>query len=239
MKNKIDFYNNILLMFLFIFLIVIGVAINYTNKQMKSYFITNDEDLVHTTARITDIKHTDNSDGSYTIEVYAEVVIDDQELIKKINTVRSDLQVGDKIEVSYDKNNPDNIGDDSFDKLIDHTFNFFDISILLYLAGIIGIIINCYLIYRKILIQKLYDTGYLIKAKIVDVMQDSYIGGYNIYSTWIDPDNNKQYKFKSRMIAFNPKPYLNETNNEEIDVYIKRSNPKVYVVDVREVRDKN
>lgn len=79
MKNKNDFYNNILLMFLFIFLIVIGVAINYTNKQMKSYFITNDEDLVHTTARITDIKHVDNSDGSYTIEVYAEVVIDDQD----------------------------------------------------------------------------------------------------------------------------------------------------------------
>ena len=136
----------------------------------------------------------------------------------------------------YDKNNPNNIREKAYGKLL----------YIVYSVGFLLIIISISILVHKkrkeYIKKKLLNIGKIINATYVDKKINTRIGfmgqnPYNIICEWIDLNTNKKYTFKSENIWYNPQKYIDEKKIKTFKVYVKPNNMKKYYVDIREMND--
>lgn len=148
------------------------------------------------------------------------------------NYSSSNMNIGDKIDVYYDINNPS-----SFIVKKDAIFDyiFFGISGLFIVLGGILIVVP---IIKKNQGSNLIKNGIKLTATITSVtMNNNYqVNGkspYIINASFIYQD--LMYEAKSKNIWYNAEFIINNYNIKELPVYIEINNPKKYYLDTTEL----
>lgn len=136
-----------------------------------------------------------------------------------------------KINIYYDKNNPNKIGM----KSLDFIFLMFPGFGLIFLSiGGTGLLLKNR---NKKLEKSLKENGDVIYADYVEtIVNSSYrVNGrhpYRIICEWNNPLDSKKYIFKSKNIWINPENTIIERNIKQFPVYINRNDIKKYFVDI-------
>lgn len=188
-------------------IIIFGFIFNYRNK-------------IDTVGTITEISD----------DVYVTYIAKGKEYTSKLNGYSSNFYEGKKIDIYYDKDNPNQIGMKSLNLLF---LIFPGIGLIFLTIGGIGIFVK---IKRRKLEKNLKENGQLIYADYVETMVNtSYsINGrhpYYIICEWNHPFDDKNYIFKSKNIWVNPKNMIEKRNIKQFPVYINKDCLKKYVVD--------
>ena len=205
-------------MFVIIGLTVFGTRNNYENK-------------VDTKGTITEIYSYRDSTGDEEHEVYVSYTVGGRRYKSKLNGYSSSFYEGKEIDIYYDKDNPNNIGVKSLDKLF---LIFPGIGMIFVIMGVSGIVIK---IKNDIKEKSLKENGELIYAEYVETVLNTLyeVNGrhpYNIICEWNNPLDGKKYVFKSRNIWKDPESIIEERNIKQFQVYINRENMKKYAIDI-------
>ena len=205
-------------MFVIIGLTVFGTRNNYENK-------------VDTKGTITEISSYRDSTGDDEHEVYVSYTVGGRRYKSKLNGYSSSFYEGKEIDIYYDKDNPNNIGTKSLDKLF---LIFPGIGMIFVIMGVSGIVIK---IKNDVKEKSLKENGELIYADYVEIVSNNLyeVNGrhpYNIICEWNDPLDGKKYVFKSRNIWTDPESTIEERNIKQFPVYINRDNMKKYAIDI-------
>jgi len=201
--------------FLIIGLIVVGNIFNYENTS-------------ETTAIITEI----SSHGSKDHEVYVSYAVGGREYESRLNRYSSDFYEGKKIDIYYDRDDPQKIGMKSLDLLF---LMFPGFGLVFLIIGGTGIAVR---VCRKKTEKKLRENGNLIYANYVEtVLNGRYTVNrtqhpYNVICEWNNPEDGKKYRLKSKNIWVNPERMINEKNIKTFSVYMDPENKKRYFIDV-------
>ena len=206
------------LIFVAIGSIMAGTVLNYKNK-------------VDTTGTIAEILTYTDSDENKEHEVYVSYTVNGQEYKSRLNSYSSSFYEGKKIEIYYDRDNPNKIGVKSLDLLV---LILPGIGMIFLIIGATGIIVK---IRKKNEEKQLRENGEKIYASYVETaINTSYtVNGknpYNIICEWNNPSDNKNYIFKSKNIWINPENFIEEKNMKQFPVYINKDNMKKYVIDI-------
>ena len=204
--------------FVIIGLVVFGTIFNYENK-------------VETIGTITEISSYRKTNHDRTYEVYVSYTVEGKKYESKLNSYSSSFYEGKKIDIYYDKDNPNKIGVKSLDLLF---LIFPGIGLIFLIIGGTGILVK---VKKRKLEKSLKENGELIYANYVEtVLNTSYrVNGkhpYNVICEWNNPLDNKKYIFKSKNIWVNPKNIIEERNIKQFPIYIDRNNKEKYVIDV-------
>ena len=149
----------------------------------------------------------------------------------ELNGYSSSFYEGKKINIYYDKNNPNKIGM----KSLDFIFLMFPGFGLIFLSiGGTGLLLKNR---NKKLEKSLKENGDVIYADYVEtIVNSSYrVNGrhpYRIICEWNNPLDSKKYIFKSKNIWINPENTIIERNIKQFPVYINRNDIKKYFVDI-------
>ena len=203
--------------FVVIGLIIVGNVFNYENKES-------------TVGIITEIStyRGNNDDRNYRVYVSYNV---DGTYESELNGYSSSFYEGKKINIYYDKNNPNKIGM----KSLDFIFLMFPGFGLIFLSiGGTGLLLKNR---NKKLEKSLKENGDVIYADYVEtIVNSSYrVNGrhpYRIICEWNNPLDSKKYIFKSKNIWINPENTIIERNIKQFPVYINRNDIKKYFVDI-------
>ena len=198
--------------------ILFGSVFNYNNK-------------IETTGIITEIWSSRDSDNNRNHKVYVSYVAEGNEYESTLNGYSSSFYEGKKIEIYYDKDNPNKIGMKSLDLLF---LILPGIGLIFLVIGGTGIFIK---INRRNLGKRLKENGELIYADYVEtIINISYsVNGrhpYKIICEWTNPLDGEEYTFKSKNIWSNPEDIIEERNIKQFPVYIDKNNKKKYFVNI-------
>ena len=194
------------------------------------------ENKVYVTGIITNIDSSYNSNHD-DYDVYVKYEVDGEFVISKMNYYSSSMSQGDKIEIYYDKNNPNIISSNLSD-------NLFLLGIILCsLIPLIGIIVIIFIVKSKVKKHKLIKSGNQVSAEFVDVIVNkSYtVNGrhpFKIICKWINPNDNMEYEFKSENVWYDPYNFILDNDITEFKVYIDPNNHKKYYVDISNIPEK-
>lgn len=174
------------------------------------------------------------SDGSDTYKPHVRFKTKNNKQIEFISNSSSNppaYDVGEKVDVFYDLNEPKNAKIDGFFSLWGGPFILFVIGFIFSIVGGASFIYR-FLKTRKI--TRLKTTGTQITAKFTDVAYNSHIkingrSPYQIVAQWQNPKTSKIHVFKSDYIYFNPEKYIKDEN---ISLLIDRKNPKIYAMNI-------
>ena len=225
MKNKV-------LLAVGIFLILMGASFCGIYRIIIKNFEDFKENANITTGVIVDINHEnqeaiitykDNNGKEY--RVYS-------------NFYSNSMKNGDKIKVYYKKTNPAKFEVDisSLTKIFDYVF--YGVGGLLILIGSILILI---VIKTNIKYKKLLQDGFRINATITDVVCNKMININGKHPYIIRASfkyNDLLYEVKSTYLWFNAEDVINTYGIKEIPVCINQNNPKEYVLDVSELKQR-
>lgn len=198
--------------------------------------VFNYENAIDTTGVITEITRYRDSDGDSSYDVYVSYYVDDEKYNSVLNSYSSSFYEGKEINIYYDKTNPRKIGVKSLDLLV---LIFPGIGSIFAIIGYLGVFVN---VSKKRNEIKLKEFGELVYADYVETEYNTYysINGrhpYNIICKWTNPEDDVEYKFKSKNLWFDPEVLIEDRNITKFPVYIKSENPKKYVIDVESTLD--
>ena len=225
MKNKeipiYIFFTCIGLLFLIIGIII---GINYKNNLNKTKEIS---------AIITDIQMESSSDGETSHKVYVEYIVDGTVYNNVLGYYSAGMNIGKKIDIRYDLNNPNKIyAGEIFLAII-----FSVIGFIVIMVGIIPLIV---IILKNKNNINLKQTGRKIFAEI-DCVENDYSYSVNgrhpciIKACYKDEINCKVYFFESNRIWFDVEKIIDEFNINTITVYISNNDFNKYFVDYEEI----
>ena len=222
-ENKIESLIWIIFAIVGAIFVIIGLTV------MKNKL--NYENKVDTKGTITEILSYRDSTGDEEHEVYVSYTVGGRRYRAKLNGYSSSFYEGKEIDIYYDKDNPNNIGVKSLDKLF---LIFPGIGIIFVIIGVSGIVIK---IKNDIKEKSLKENGELIYADYIETALNTLyeVNGrhpYNIICEWNNPLDGKKYVFKSRNIWSNPEDIIEEKNIKQFPVYIDKNNKKKYFVDI-------
>ena len=191
----------------------------------------NYKNQINTTGIITKISTYADIDNERKYEVYVSYTVENRTLESKLNSYSSNFYEGKKIDIYYDKDNPNKIGIKSMDLLF--VLIFSGIGLLFVIIGGAGIIVK---IIKKNSEKRLKANGELIYANYVETALNTAYSvnqrnPYYIICEWYNQADNKKYIFKSKNIWINPENTIQEKNIKQFPVYIG-NNIKKYVVDI-------
>ena len=186
---------------------------------------------VDTEGTITQIDTYTGNRGSRYYDVMVAYRVDGKDYESKLNGYSSSFYEGKKIDIYYDKDNPNKIGIKSMDLLF--VLIFSGIGLLFVIIGGAGIIVK---IIKKNSEKRLKANGELIYANYVETALNTAYSvnqrnPYYIICEWYNQADNKKYIFKSKNIWINPENTIQEKNIKQFPVYIG-NNIKKYVVDI-------
>jgi len=132
-----------------------------------------------------------------------------------------DYETGEKINIRYIKENPQNAKIDSFFELWGMSTILLAVGLVLFLAGVYG----CYNFFHKIKLRKeLPRTGKLIKLPgRVEPKFSKNKTEFVVVTEWLNPADSKMYVFTSDTISYDPTSLLTD---KLMDVWIDRMSPK-------------
>lgn len=193
----------------------------------------NYDNKIETTAIITRIVPDGSvyEDDDTNYDVYVSYTIDGIKYETKLNGYSSNFYEGKKIDIYYDKDNPQKIGMKSLDLLF---LIFPGLGFTIMIVGLSGLIAQ---IKSKSDEKKLRENGRLIYARYLKtVINESYaVNGqhpYNIICEYQNSEDGQNYELKSKNIWENPENIIVERNITNFPVYINPHNKKQYFIDV-------
>ena len=193
--------------------------------------VFNNNNKIETTGIISEISSSRDSDNNRNHKVYVSYVAEGNEYESTLNGYSSSFYEGKKINIYYDKNNPNKIGM----KSLDFIFLMFPGFGLIFLSiGGTGLLLKNR---NKKLEKSLKENGDVIYADYVEtIVNSSYrVNGrhpYRIICELNNPLDSKKYIFKSKNIWINPENTIIERNIKQFPVYINRNYIKKYFVDI-------
>lgn len=211
--------------FIAIGLLIIALAI-FLNIQNSKFM----ENAIETTAEITQITTSRDSDGDTTHSVQVIFYIDGKEYEGNLGYYSSDMYKGKTVNIYYDPQNPNN-----FKSASSNIASFIMIPF-----GGIFFAVGCFILYRGIKsssLKKLKESGRRIDAKIDDVsLNTNYsVNGrhpYIIDCSYFNEIEDKVYSFTSQNIWTNIQPIIDAKNITTIPVYIDENDSSKYFVDI-------
>lgn len=206
------------LIFLIVGIFISFNTFNYSNK-------------VDISGVISRIETRRDSDGDTDHDVYVSYRINGTSYESRLNGYSSSYYEGKTIEIYYDKDDPNKIGNKSLDLVF---LVFPGIGLLFFLIGGTGLLVKAK---RGSLAKKLKINGTVVYATYTETVYNSsyHVNGkspYNIICVWDNPADGNKYIFKSDNIWVNPENIIMEKNIQTIPVYIDPNNLKKYYVDV-------
>ena len=184
-----------------------------------------EKEKICTEATVTHIQEDIDKTGEKNYKIYVEY--DTEEGVKEdiIDKHSSNIEKGDTIEIDCHMEN-------KYDVIESGMLGTMIITGILFVIGTIKLIKVIYEIYQEYLNNKIMKTKETITAKIkeVKVSQKRSKLSSTIYCNWINPNDNKEYQFKTDL-DYNPIKYLKQANIMELPVHINHKNLKKYVVD--------
>lgn len=225
MKKINDYLVGIIFFIVGVIFLIVLLIFNYNDKK----FINNSVKVIGV---IEDIR-VDYGIDDETYDVYISYKdLNGQMHRGKSNYSSNLMNVGDKIDVYYDINNPS-----SFKVKPDDFFNyiFLGMSSLFIILGSFLLILP---IMKKNQNKKLLKNGIRLVATINSVIIDNryQVNGkspYVIYASFIYHD--LVYEAKSNNIWYNAEFIVNNYNIKELPIYIEVNNPKKYYLDTSEL----
>lgn len=203
--------------------LVIGVFISF-----NTFNYSNKVDISGVISRIETKR---DSDGDTDLDVYVSYRVNGTSYESRLNGYSSSYYEGKTIEIYYDKDDPNKIGNKSLDLVF---LVFPGIGLIFFLIGGTGLFLKAK---RGSQTKKLKINGTVVYATYTETVYNSsyQVNGrspYNIICEWNNPTDGNKYIFKSDNIWVNPENIIKEKNIETIPVYIDPNNLKKYYVDV-------
>lgn len=200
--------------------------------------VFNYENKIETTGIITDMEAYRDIDGDVDYDVYVSYNVNGKEYESRLNSYSATFYQGKKIDIYYDKEDPNKIGMKSMDLLF---LIVPGIGILFMIGGGFNLLSKNN---QKKLGKKLKETGELVHANYVKTRKNtSYavngVHPYNIICEWNNPENNKKCTFKSENLWSDPQKLIEEKNVKTIPVYLNPENKKQYFMDLDYIFDED
>ena len=175
-------------------------------------------------------------------DVYVLYTVDGVDYERKTNFYSSNMSVGDKIKIVYEKDNPKKFNLKVQEYLNDQggifKYIFYIVPGIFILIGLLMISIS---IINKMKIKKLLNSGLLIMAKISSVDYNSLVNINGKHPYIIKASftyNNLVYESKSEDIWFDVKYVLDTFGITEVPIYIDPENPKNNIIDIKDIKSK-
>ena len=216
----------------------IGIAFVILGFVIGNAMKIPEEDQVETTAIITEINRRRDSDGDTTYDVWVEYEVKGEKYERELSSYVSSYRVGKEIEVIYDRNDPGRVQTKNEEKIF--TWIFSGIGGVFAVLGIGGLLAG---VFGKNKREKLRQTGTMIYAKYdgVDVNTALQVNGqspFNIVCSWLNPEDNKTYIFRSENLYYNPQSIIESMGITTFPVYIDMENKKNYTIDISMIEEK-
>ena len=186
---------------------------------------------VDTEGTITQIDTYTGNRGSRYYDVMVAYRVDGKDYESKLNGYSSSFYEGKKIDIYYDEENPRMIGIKNLDLLY---LIFPGVGSIFAIIGVSGLIV---LRRKAITEKKIRKNGEMVYAQYVETIYNRMYTvnrkhPYNIVCEWINPEDGKRYRLKSKNIWFNPENIIREKDVKNFAVYYDPKNLKKYVIDV-------
>ena len=215
-----------------------GIAYIILGFVLGNAFKIPEEDQVETIAVITKMNRRIASDGDTTYDVWVKYEAKGKTYEQKIGSYHSSYRVGKIIEIIYDKNDPRKVQTKGGDFL----FNLIcsGLGCVFALIGIGGLLSG---VLGKNKREKIKQTGTMIYAKYdgVDVNTALQVNGqspFGIVCSWLNPEDNKTYIFRSENLYYNPQSIIESMGITTFPVYIDMENKKNYTIDISMIEEK-
>ena len=188
-----------------------------------------EEDRVYVQASIERIE-TRQSNKKTQHDVYVSYEAEGERYEERLGYYSSNMREGQNIEIYYLKDQPSKIHSARGD------------SIGLSLLSVMGIIffgIGAVLMSSFRLFspnrKKLLETGVRVNASVTDIRKGPGVNGmptYYILCSWYDHERQKEYRFRSGLLDTDPSSGICRQDVSSVPVYIDRSNPRRYYIDL-------
>lgn len=189
-----------------------------------------------TSATITAIETSRDSDGDTNHTVYVEFSVGDKYYSGALGEWQSGMHTGDSAKVYYNPDNPNEFqgGSAGF------------IGYILVAFGLIFFFVGAGMIYFKALRQnknkKLLEKGIRLDAEInsVAINQSYAVNGRHPYvldCTYVDPATHKMFSFRSENLWFDPEPIMRSLGITTATVYMDPNDSNRYYVNLEGLKN--
>lgn len=185
-----------------------------------------------TTALVTDVQNTVNSDGDERKVVHVKYSVDGKEYNETINYI-SGVMVGESASILYDPNDPDQVRNKA---------EIFQISIfpamgILFLGA--GLFVSKKLKSSGNKIKELTEKGIKREAVIEDIVIDENFS-YNdrhpyIINCRMTDDEGKVSLISSTYLQRDPQPIIDSHQITSLPVYVDKNDPTNYYIDTDQI----
>lgn len=194
------------------------------------------ENRVKTQAIITEIDRKRDADGDTSYNVWVQYEVQGKLYEEELGAYSSTYSEGKEIEVVYDKTDPHKVRAEFESWLFILIFS--GLGSVFAIIGIIGLIVVLAKNAKKKEVEK---TGSIIYATYLDVEMNTAIAingkhPFNIICSWLNPEDNKTYIFKSEDLYYNPKSLITNMNLTTFPVFVNMENKKNYSVDISAIK---
>ncbi len=230
---------NIFLIFFCGIFVVVGITMSFiclNQKNSNDDFIKNSKT---TQATIIDIntRITGSGDDRKTEhDVFVSFYVDDKKYEGEINSYKTGMHVGNRIEIYYNLDDPD-------DFLSKSDANGIIVGIILgIIFALVGMIPIFVMIMNSVTKKMITRNGECIQAQIDAVQMNTIIRvngrhPWNIYCSYFDPMTGEKHLFKSKNFYGEYTGAFEQAGITTINVYIKSGNYKKYYVDYQNAID--
>lgn len=214
----------------FLFAGILFIIIAIFNFIYLSNFEKNAQEIEAKVSKV--VVREPKRDGAKNYNIYITYTVDRQIYYNHYSS-KLNVDIGSKVKIYYNKNNPNNI-----EKEID-----FKSCIFLFAFGIIYLGIDIIIYFNrlnKIKIKKeLLENGKKIIVNFREVNRSRRRGsGLHYFIICVGKDFNGDFRyFKSEAILIDPKPIIDERNITTFYVYIDENNPKKYYLSLENIED--
>lgn len=201
-------------------------------------FLNNSLKADGNVVRIVQSRSSDNGNFMYSPEIsFTDALGQTITFDSNISSSVSTYQVGEKVSVLYNKNNPQDAKINTFFQLWFGPILMTFLGAIFFIVGLLTLVFQA----KKASLKKeMLSKGTKISAKVISVETSNMRSGfsygsripaqtYQIVAQWLNPNDNKMYIFKSDNLSYNPESIVTGKN---IDVYIDPLNLKKYYVDI-------
>ena len=217
---------------------IIGVILIIAGFGVGKLMEIPEENRGRTVATISNIDRHHDSDGDTTYSVYVTYSVDGRVYKEFLNEYVSTWQEGEQLEIIYDKTKPTKIQTEAGNKIV--TYVLGGLGAFFAIVGMIGLV---NIVSKNKQNKKLEQSGTIIYAKLdgVEINPNVIVNGkhpYNIVCSWLNPEDNNTYIFKSENLFFDPKPVIDNMGLSEFPVFIDMENKKKYKVDTSVIEER-
>ncbi len=224
---------NIFLVFFCGIFAVVGITMSFiclNQKDSNEEFIKNSK-IAQATIIDINTRITGSGDNRRTEhDVFVSFYVDEKKYEGEINSYKTGMHVGDRIEVYYNPNDPD-------DFLSKSDANGIVVGIILGIVfALVGIIPIVVMIVKSFTKNKMIHDGECIQAQIDAVQMNTIIRvngrhPWNIYCSYFDPMSGEKHLFKSKNFYGEFSGAFEQAGITTVNVYIKSGDYKKYYVD--------